>query len=75
MAVQLEQPGVVHVRFDGRSFDVPLFHLHLNSGTSDGEILRSVARHLEVPEIQLQDYVLDRHANGNLTVRPQAVFG
>ena len=29
----------------------------------------------KVPTARLDDYVVDRHANGNLTVRPEAVFG
>ena len=39
------------------------------------EVKRALARHLEVPEEKLRDYVVDRHETGNLTVRPEAVFG
>jgi hypothetical protein len=28
-----------------------------------------------VPEAKLGDYVIDRHETGNMTVRPEAVFG
>ena len=36
---------------------------------------RLVSRHLEVNEERLRDHVLDRHETGNLTLRPEAVFG
>jgi len=35
----------------------------------------SLLRHLEVHPSRLLDYVVDRHGNGNMTVRPEAVFG
>jgi hypothetical protein len=75
MPIQLDRPAVVHVRFDGRSLDLPLADLGLGADPSDHDVRRAVARHLEVGEARLRDYVVDRHATGNLTVRPQAVFG
>ena len=75
MAVQLNRRTVAHVRFDGRSLDVPLEDLALSLASGDAEVLRAVARHLEVPEAKLRDYVIDRHDTGNMTVRPEAVFG
>ncbi len=70
-------PGVlvVHIRFEGRSLDIPQGDLDVGSASSDNEIKRALARHLEVPEARLRDYVIDRHDTGNLTVRPEAVFG
>jgi hypothetical protein len=67
--------GVIHVRFNGRSFDVPIGQLDLGAGSSDEQIKRSLAQYLEVPFARLVDYTVDRHTNGNLTVRPEAVFG
>src|SRR5689334_10450799 len=67
--------AVVHVRFGGRSFDVPLTVLDLGVGSRDGDVKGALARHLEVHPSRLMDYVVDRHGNGNLTVRPEAVFG
>ena len=67
--------AVIHVRFNGRSFDVPLSALDVGSRSRDSEIKRNLARHLEVSESRLEDYTVDRHANGNLTIRPEAVFG
>jgi len=67
--------AVVHVRFAGRSFDVPFSSLDLGDTSSDAQIKRSLAGHLEVVESRLNDYVVDRHTNGNVTLRPEAVFG
>lgn len=67
--------AVVHVRFAGRSFDVPLRVLDVGVGSHDGDVKETLARHLEVHPSRLRDYVVDRHGNGNLTVRPEAVFG
>ena len=77
MAKQLnhDAAAVVHVRFNGRSFDVPIAQLDLAAGFSDDQIKRTLAQYLEVPPQRLNDYTVDRHANGNLTLRPEAVFG
>jgi hypothetical protein len=75
MPLQLNRPAVVHIRFDGRSLDVPLAELGVADNTTDHDIQRAVARHLEIAEARLSDYVLDRHETGNVTIRPQAVFG
>ena len=67
--------ALVHVRFAGKSFDVAMPMLGVGPSYADGQIKRALARHLEVPESAMKDYVIDRHTNGNLTVRPEAVFG
>jgi hypothetical protein len=66
---------VVHIRFEGRSLDIPLPELDLGPLSSDADVKSAVARHLEVAEAKFRDYVVDRHDTGNLTVRPAAVFG
>jgi hypothetical protein len=75
MALQLNRAAVAHVRFEGRSLDVPLAALGVGEASGDQEVKRAVARHLEVAESRLADHVVDRHETGNLTVRPSAVFG
>ena len=72
---ELETGPVVHVRFNGRSFDVALASLDLGRASTDGDVKRALATHLEVPANRLNVYVVDRHTNGNLTLRPEAVFG
>jgi len=67
--------AVVHIRFDGRSLDISQSELDVGSASSDNEIKRALARHLDVAGTKLRDYVIDRHDTGNMTVRPEAVFG
>lgn len=67
--------ATAHVRFAGRSFDVPLSALDVSADSNDQQIKSALASHLEVPPSRLADYVLDRHPNGNVTLRPEAVFG
>ena len=66
---------VLHIRFEGRSFDIPLSDLDIGTLSNDSEIKRSLAGYLGVAIRKLRDYVIDRHNTGNLTVRPHAVFG
>jgi hypothetical protein len=75
MPAQLNRSPVAHVRFDGRSLDLPLAGLGVTADADDHDVKCAVARHLEVSEDRLRDYVLDRHETGNLTLRPEAVFG
>ena len=67
--------AVIHVRFAGRSFDISMIGLHLTPASSDDQVKQEIAGYLEVADDRLDDYVIDRHPNGNLTIRPQAVFG
>ena len=66
---------VVHVRYQGRSVDVLLADLDVGSFSDDQSIRRAVAEYLGLRHSQLAGYAVDRHPNGNLTIRPQAVFG
>ncbi|MCE9546618.1 MAG: hypothetical protein K8T25_14145 [Planctomycetia bacterium] len=74
MVLRIESP-VLHIRFDGRSFDIPLSDLDVGALSSDVDIKRALAGYLNVPEVKFRDYTVDRHETGNLTVRPEAVFG
>ena len=75
MAEQQNGVKVVHIRFEGRSVDVPQGNLDVGAASSDNEIKRALARYLETSEANLRDYIVDRHETGNITVRPEAVFG
>ena len=66
---------VLHIRFEGRSFDIPLSDLDVGVLSTNADVLRALADYLDVPEIKFRNYTVDRHDTGNLTVRPQAVFG
>ena len=49
MSELLNGNAVLHVRFDGRSLDVPLSGLDIGPSSPDLEVKRALARHLEVP--------------------------
>ncbi len=66
---------MVHVRFEGRSLDLSERDLDLRPGASDADVKQRLARHLEVKPERLRAYVVDRAPNGNLVVRPEAVYG
>ncbi|MEM7473813.1 MAG: hypothetical protein AAF483_02400 [Planctomycetota bacterium] len=66
----------VHVRFDGQSLDFSLHELDLGKNTSDRQVKRAVASRLGLSDRKFHSYVVDRNGRtGDLTLRPQAVFG
>lgn len=70
----------LHIRVDGRSFDVPLSELDVGDISTDQEIRIAVSNWLsgvfgyEVPVAKLNAFAIDRTING-ITLRPEAVFG
>jgi hypothetical protein len=66
---------VLHVRIQGRSRDIALDLLHIGPDSPDDQVRDAVARFMELPPGQLQHTVIERHQNGNITLRPEAVFG
>jgi hypothetical protein len=73
MAVHVD--NLIHVRFEGRSWDIAQSDLDIGRSSSDAEIKHALSRHLEVSDLRFRDYVIDCHETGNMTVRPEAVFG
>jgi len=66
---------VLHVRFDGTSRDIPIDLLDVGPGSTDQAVREAVARHLDINADKLRNYVVELHPNGNMTLRPEAVFG
>ena len=66
---------MLHVRYNGRSFDMNERVFGLRFGMTDADIKERVARHLELGLGRLEDYVVDRRPNGVVIVRPEAVYG
>jgi hypothetical protein len=66
---------LLHIRFEGRSVDIRLGDLDVGPVSPDGDIKKAVADYLGVPVANFRHYVVDRHETGNLTIRPEAVFG
>jgi hypothetical protein len=75
MVAKMNEAPVLHIRFDGRSFDIPLSDLDVGAMSSDADVKLALAGYLNVPDAKFRDYTVDRHDTGNLTVRPEAVFG
>ncbi len=67
--------AVLHLRFQGRSRDIALDALAVNAGSPDADVKRAVAQLIDASLADLDYTVIERHANGNLTLRPEAVFG
>jgi hypothetical protein len=66
---------MVHVRFEGRSYDFTEQQLGLGTAMSDAEVKERLARHFEVDLERFKAYVVDRGPSGDLIVRPEAVYG
>lgn len=66
---------MIHVRFEGRSYELNGSQLGLTPGCSDSVVKDRLARFLEVAPGRLVDYVIDRRPNGTLVIRPEAVYG
>lgn len=66
---------MVHIRYEGRSVELSEAQLNVNAGMSDAEIKERVARRFDATARQLEFYVVDRTPNGDLIVRPEAVYG
>ena len=75
MNTEITESPVLHIRFEGRSFDIPFADLDIGPVSSDTDIKRALSLYLNVPESKFQHYVIDRPGTGNMTVRPEAVFG
>jgi hypothetical protein len=65
----------LHVRFEGTSRDIPCRDLDLGTYSSDNDVREALANHLDIPVRKFRAYVIERHDNGNITVRPEATFG
>ncbi|MGK7876108.1 MAG: hypothetical protein AB4426_23260 [Xenococcaceae cyanobacterium] len=66
---------MVHVRFEGRSYDVTERQLNIDTGMNDTQVKEHLAQHFDVNLNRFSDYVVDRPASGDLIVRPEAVYG
>lgn len=66
---------MVHIRFEGRSYDYKEHQLGLTNGMSDEVIKQRLAQHFDVGMERIMAYVVDRTAEGDLIVRPEAVYG
>lgn len=66
---------MVHIRFEGRSYDLAENQLGIAAEMSDRAIKEGLAKHFDVKGDRFESYVLDRRPSGDLIVRPEAVYG
>ena len=66
---------MLHVVFGGQSYDYTFNEADVSMDSSDAQVKQALAGLLGVPESKLTAWAVDRSVDGNLTVRPQAVFG
>ncbi|MCB0711579.1 MAG: hypothetical protein KDD67_04525 [Ignavibacteriae bacterium] len=66
---------MIHVRFQGKSYDLNERVLNLNGSASDLQVKGALAQHFDVRLDQFDLYVVDRRPTGELVVRPEAVYG
>lgn len=60
--------GVLHVRYVHKGFDVPLTKLGVRPAAEEGSIKQALATHLAVPLEWLNNYVMQRSGDGNVTL-------
>jgi len=66
---------MVHIRFEGRSFDFNQTQLNIVASMTDADIKQRVAQALDVAVDRITSYVVDRGPDGDVIVRPEAVYG
>ncbi len=66
---------MVHVRFEGRSFDLTRRELGLNGQGRHADVKARLALYFDVRPERFDIYIVDQRPNGDLIVRPEAVYG
>lgn len=65
---------MLHVRYEGQSADIELHEVDLGDLSTDTQVREAAARYFSVPVTKFNGFAVDRNA-GEITLRPQAVFG
>lgn len=66
---------MVHIRFEGRSYDCMEMKIGVVASMSDAQIFERLAQHFDVSQARFTSYVVDRSPSGDLIIRPEAVYG
>lgn len=65
-----------HIFYGGNQYDWTLEEMDLGELATDDEIRHKVADFINAPFSKVQNFFVDRNTEtGDITVRPQAVFG
>jgi len=66
----------LHIRYEGQSRDVDFVEVDLGDLSNDIQVKRAAAQHFNVPQTKFEGFIVDRNQEtGDITLRPQAVFG
>jgi hypothetical protein len=71
----VEVRQMVHVRFEGRSYDFAEREVGVERDMTDAAIKAQLARHFDVRQDRFGNHVIDRGPSGDLIIRPEAVYG
>ncbi len=66
---------MVHVRFEGRSYDLQEEQVKIVPVMTDEQVKQRLAEHFDVAVDRLHLYVIERTPNGDWIIRPEAVYG
>jgi HEAT repeat protein len=68
--------ATLHIRYEGQSYDAALSDFDIGDLSTDAQIRSAAATHLGTAETKFANFSIDRNAEtGDVTLRPQAVFG
>ena len=68
--------ALLHVRYDGRSYDEEQISLDIGDLSTDEQVKSATAGFLGVSVESLRNFEVSRNSEtGDITVRPEAVFG
>jgi len=66
---------MLHVRYNGESHDFDEQEAGITAGMSDEEIIQVAAQQTDAAIEEFDKMVVDRRPNGDVVVRPEAVYG
>ncbi len=66
---------MVHIRFEGKSYDVQEQELRVHTQLNAEEIKQRLAAYFDVDSSRFDFYVVDHRPNGHMVIRPEAVYG
>ena len=66
---------MVHIRFEGRSYDVQERELGITSKMNETTIKQRLSQYFDVQTNRFNGYVVDHRPSGDTIVRPEAVYG
>ncbi len=66
---------MVHLRFEGRSYNFTPRELGVTLKSNDTDIKARVAQRFDIGLDRIQPLVVDRRPSGDIIVRPEAVYG